>query len=321
MEFHGAPIGRTWTKLAREAYRNEPIILAEAGRRRRLEARRPPRHHRARPASSATSRRGPSAWPSGRRPRSARSAAIRPYVEDGLARADARPAARERPPRRGRLPRRGRQPHPERRRRVGRPGRRPRPHDVPPELLAGRSPTPSSATSARKACSASTACTSTWPATSMRGGSVVGASIWDSKNRWITIHGTSYLVVRDCVGLQVGRPRLLPRGRHRDAQRPRRQPRRHGAAGQAAAGPGAALRQEPRLGLLVGEQPERVHEQRRRRVRPGRVSASRSSPAAGSTRSCRSSSPTGTRKRGRHPHAAVPPVREQRGPLPCGSSA
>jgi hypothetical protein len=34
----------------------------------------------------------------------------------------------------------------------------------------------------------------------MRGSSVVGASIWDSKNRWITIHGTSYLVVRDCVG-------------------------------------------------------------------------------------------------------------------------
>lgn len=35
---------------------------------------------------------------------------------------------------------------------------------------------------------------------SMRGGSVIGASIWDSANRWITIHGTSYLVVRDCVG-------------------------------------------------------------------------------------------------------------------------
>ncbi len=34
----------------------------------------------------------------------------------------------------------------------------------------------------------------------MRGSSVIGASIWDSKNRWITIHGTSYLVVRDCVG-------------------------------------------------------------------------------------------------------------------------
>jgi len=35
---------------------------------------------------------------------------------------------------------------------------------------------------------------------SMRGSSVVGASIWDSHNRWITIHGTDSLVVRDCVG-------------------------------------------------------------------------------------------------------------------------
>jgi len=37
---------------------------------------------------------------------------------------------------------------------------------------------------------------------SMRGASIVGASIWDSANRWITIHGTNYLVVRDCVGYQ-----------------------------------------------------------------------------------------------------------------------
>jgi hypothetical protein len=36
----------------------------------------------------------------------------------------------------------------------------------------------------------------------MRGSSVVGASIWDSHNRWVTIHGTDYLVVRDCVGYQ-----------------------------------------------------------------------------------------------------------------------
>lgn len=36
----------------------------------------------------------------------------------------------------------------------------------------------------------------------MRGSSVIGASIWDSGNRWITIHGTDYLVVRDCVGYQ-----------------------------------------------------------------------------------------------------------------------
>jgi hypothetical protein len=37
---------------------------------------------------------------------------------------------------------------------------------------------------------------------SMRGSGVVGASIWDSRNRWLTIHGTDYLLVRDCVGYQ-----------------------------------------------------------------------------------------------------------------------
>jgi hypothetical protein len=36
----------------------------------------------------------------------------------------------------------------------------------------------------------------------MRGSSVIGASIWDSGNRWLTIHSTNYLVVRDCVGYQ-----------------------------------------------------------------------------------------------------------------------
>jgi hypothetical protein len=34
----------------------------------------------------------------------------------------------------------------------------------------------------------------------MRGTSVIGTSVWDSANRWITIHGTNTLVVRDCVG-------------------------------------------------------------------------------------------------------------------------
>jgi G8 domain len=36
----------------------------------------------------------------------------------------------------------------------------------------------------------------------MRGSSVIGASIWGSGNRWLTIHGTNYLVARDCVGYQ-----------------------------------------------------------------------------------------------------------------------
>ncbi|MBC8351647.1 MAG: hypothetical protein H8E66_06640 [Planctomycetes bacterium] len=34
----------------------------------------------------------------------------------------------------------------------------------------------------------------------MRGASVRGVAIVDSHNRWITIHGTHYMVVRDCVG-------------------------------------------------------------------------------------------------------------------------
>jgi hypothetical protein len=36
----------------------------------------------------------------------------------------------------------------------------------------------------------------------MRGSSLVGVSIHHSKNRWLTVHGTNYLVVRDCVGYQ-----------------------------------------------------------------------------------------------------------------------
>src|SRR5262245_6158251 len=47
----------------------------------------------------------------------------------------------------------------------------------------------------------------------MRGSSVVGASIWDSHNRWLTIHGTNYLVVRDCVGYRsVGHGYFLEDG-------------------------------------------------------------------------------------------------------------
>ncbi len=38
--------------------------------------------------------------------------------------------------------------------------------------------------------------------TGMRGSRVLGVSVWDSHNRWITIHGTDYLLVQDCVGYQ-----------------------------------------------------------------------------------------------------------------------
>lgn len=47
----------------------------------------------------------------------------------------------------------------------------------------------------------------------MRGSYVQGASIWDSGNRWLTIHGTNYLVVRDCVGYKsVGHGYFLEDG-------------------------------------------------------------------------------------------------------------
>lgn len=47
----------------------------------------------------------------------------------------------------------------------------------------------------------------------MRGSSVIGASIWDSHNRWITIHGTDDLVVRDNVGYKsVGHGYFLESG-------------------------------------------------------------------------------------------------------------
>jgi hypothetical protein len=47
----------------------------------------------------------------------------------------------------------------------------------------------------------------------MRGSYVVGASIWDSHNRWLTVHGTQYLVMRDNVGYKsVGHGYFLEDG-------------------------------------------------------------------------------------------------------------
>jgi hypothetical protein len=47
----------------------------------------------------------------------------------------------------------------------------------------------------------------------MRGSSIIGASIWDSHNRWLTVHGTNYLVVRDVVGYRsVGHGYFLEDG-------------------------------------------------------------------------------------------------------------
>src|SRR5262249_193201 len=51
----------------------------------------------------------------------------------------------------------------------------------------------------------------------MRGSSVVGASVWDSHNKWVVVHATQYLVVRACVGLQwVGHGFYLEDGTETD---------------------------------------------------------------------------------------------------------
>lgn len=47
----------------------------------------------------------------------------------------------------------------------------------------------------------------------MRGSSVIGVSVWDSHNRWITVHGTQFLVVKDCIGYKsVGHGYFLEDG-------------------------------------------------------------------------------------------------------------
>ena len=109
----------------------------------------------------------------------------------------------------------------------------------------------------------------------MRGSYVIGASIWDSDNRWLTIHGTNYLVVRDNVGYKsVGHGffledgtevyNVLDRNLAVGAQRGKRLPKQV-----------LPLRRQRRRRLLVGQQPQHLHPQRRRRERRTTASATR----------------------------------------------
>ena len=67
---------------------------------------------------------------------------------------------------------------------------------IPP----ARFPTRSFAIWESGACWGVTRCIFICAATRCAAAYVLGASIHDSENRWLTIHGTDYLVVRDCVG-------------------------------------------------------------------------------------------------------------------------
>ena len=186
MDFHGAPLSRTWVKLGATAKEGDnAVTLAE-----------PVTGWRVGDRIIVTATQHAHYRKNGDVHRGADHQGHRRHQ------AHARSAAGARAPGRRRLSRRGRQPEPQRHRRVGRPAR---------------------------ACAATPCTTAARPASisyaefrhlgkkgvlgryslhyhlvgdTMRGSSVVGASIWDSGNRWLTIHGTNYLVVRDCVGYQ-----------------------------------------------------------------------------------------------------------------------
>ena len=100
---------------------------------------------------------------------------------------------------------------------------------------------------------------------------VVGASIWDSDNRWLTIHGTNYLVVRDCVGYQsVGHGFFLEDGT--EVYNVLDRNLAVGAAPrQAAAQAGAAVRPNDGAGFWWANSLNTLHAQRRLRERPLRL--------------------------------------------------
>ena len=101
----------------------------------------------------------------------------------------------------------------------------------------------------------------------MRGSSVIGASIWDSANRWITIHGTNTLVVRDCVGYQsIGHGFFLEDGTEVENILDRNLAVQ-ACVGKPLAGSGVSAGSERGGRLLVGQQPQCVHPQRRRGMR------------------------------------------------------
>ena len=214
MDFHGAPLSRTWVKLG--ATREGRRRRRDAGRAgHRLEGRRPRhRHRRRRPHGDGEDRidhRGAH--------HHAPSTATKLTLDQPLD---------DRAPRRRRLPRRGRQPEPQRRRRVRRPRRACAATRCTTATRPARSATPSSATSARRACSAATACTTTWRRHDAR--QLRHRRLDLGQRQPLADHPRHQLPGRPRLRrLPERRPRLLPRRRHRGLQRPRPQPGRAGA--------------------------------------------------------------------------------------------
>ena len=130
----------------------------------------------------------------------------------------------------------------------------------------------------------------------MRGSSVVGCSIHDSDNRFLTVHGTDYLVVRDNVGyrcaghgffLEDGTEvyNVLDRNLAVLATAAKRLPKQILDFDQNEGGR-----------LLVGQQPQQFYRQRRGRVRLITASVTRPRPAPHAASTLRVRQPDGTRQ-------------------------
>ena len=110
----------------------------------------------------------------------------------------------------------------------------------------------------------------------------------DSHNRWVTIHGTQYLVVRDCVGYRsVGHGYFLE-----DATEVYNLLDRNLGVqafhGKRLAATGAPVRPERRRRVLVGQRPQLAHPQLGLARTTSTATASTSRSRSRSTPTCRS---------------------------------
>ena len=327
MDFHGAPMSRTWVKLGATAPKGDAEVgLAEPVTGWRVGDRVIVTATQGDNGTGGTRRRKPgdkasSTAPDQRGYRTDAEPGVPVYTEERILRGidgdppDARPPPRVRAPGRRRLSRRGRQPEPQRRRRVGRPGRSPRPHDVPPRLGRLDLATPSSATWARRACSASTACTSTASATrcaaarssAPRSGTAATAgSRSTARTTWSSATASATSSVGHGFFLEDGTEvnNVLDRNLAVQAY----------VAQEAARSRSCRSTRTRGAGFWWANSRNTLHPQRHLRERPLRL------PLRGHAEPrARPDLPGPPARRlapgGRHPHAAVRPVRGQRVPL------
>ena len=195
MDFHGAPLNHAWVKLGKDAAaHDQEISLDEAVTGWRVGDQIIVTATKYDDGESGTRRPGQSASKSVHRG-AARSKSIAGARFDGRSAAGICPCGKRR------ISRRGGQSEPQCRRRIGRPGGE-RGHTMYHRFSSGSISYAEFRHLGKENVLGRYALHFHLVGDTMRGSSVIGASIWDSANRWLTIHGTNYLVVRDCVGYE-----------------------------------------------------------------------------------------------------------------------